>query len=79
EVMFKDQAIEYIAQVACEVNARTENIGARRLHTILEKVLDDLLFDAPERSGEKLVIDESYVKTRLAPIVGDDELSRYIL
>ncbi|MGE5415964.1 MAG: ATP-dependent protease ATPase subunit HslU [Acidobacteriota bacterium] len=79
DVVFTDEGVSYIAEVAYEVNSRTENIGARRLHTILEKVLEDLLFEAPERSGEQVTIDKAYVHERLAKIVGDEDLSRYIL
>jgi ATP-dependent HslUV protease ATP-binding subunit HslU len=79
EVVFLAEALDYIAEVAYEVNSRTENIGARRLHTILEKVLEDLLFQAPELSGQKVMIDHEYVSQRLADIVSDDTVSRYIL
>lgn len=79
EVNFEDQAIDYIAEIAYEVNTRTENIGARRLHTVMEKVLEDLLFDAPYMQGQHIVIDSSYVAERLKKIVDDDDLSRYIL
>ncbi|MGE5397832.1 MAG: ATP-dependent protease ATPase subunit HslU [Chitinophagales bacterium] len=79
DVSFSPDGIEYMAEVASDVNSRTENIGARRLHTILEKVLEDLLFDAPEREGEKISIDKKYVQERLAGIVKDNDLSRYIL
>ena len=79
EVEFKPDAISYIAEVAYEVNNRMENIGARRLHTILEKVMEDLLFDAPERSGTRFEITKEYVVSKLAGIVEDDEISRYIL
>lgn len=79
KVNFDLSAIDYIAQVSYEVNARTENIGARRLHTILEKVLEDLLFDAPYMSGQEVIIDREYVEARLEQIVRDEDLSRYIL
>ncbi|MDH7497020.1 MAG: ATP-dependent protease ATPase subunit HslU [Syntrophomonadaceae bacterium] len=78
-VSFSPEALDYIAHTAWEVNSRTENIGARRLHTILEKVLEDLLFEAPERAGQEVVIDRAYVEERLAEIVADEDLSRYIL
>jgi ATP-dependent HslUV protease ATP-binding subunit HslU len=61
------------------VNERTENIGARRLHTIMEKVLDDLLFEAPELSQKKWIIDGDYVRKMLDEIAKDDDISRYIL
>jgi len=78
-VHFADEAVEYIAEIAYEVNARTENIGARRLHTIMEKVLEDLLFEAAYMSGQEIVIDRNYVETRLSTIVQDEDLSRFIL
>lgn len=76
---FSDDAIDEIAKLAASVNDRTENIGARRLQTILERVLEDLSFDADERSGEKIVVDASYVTDHVGEIVRDDDLSRYIL
>ena len=68
-----------IAKLSAEVNASVENIGARRLHTIIEKVLDDISFNATDRSGEKVVIDESYVKNNLGDLVKDTDLSKFIL
>ncbi len=65
--------------MACEVNERTENIGARRLHTVMEKLLEDLLFSAPEISGQEIVIPAEYVEKKLADIVHDVDVSRYIL
>lgn len=79
EVEFTTEAIGNIAEMAYEVNTRTENIGARRLHTILEKVLEDLLFDAPDCKGTRIIIDQEYVNSKLSGIVEDDEISRYIL
>ncbi len=76
---FTDDAVAEIAEVATLVNERTENIGARRLHTILEKLLDDVSFDAPERRGEEVTIDAARVRERLGDIVKDQDLSRYIL
>ena len=76
---FTDEAIETIAELAEQVNERTENIGARRLHTMMEKVLEDLSFTAPERSGERVVIDAAAVRAALADLVADDDLSKYIL
>ncbi len=78
-INFTDEAIDYIADVAWEVNNRAENIGARRLHTVMEKVLEDLLFDSPYMNGQKVIIDVEYVETRLKKIIADDDLSRYIL
>ncbi|MDR1160270.1 MAG: ATP-dependent protease ATPase subunit HslU [Syntrophomonadaceae bacterium] len=79
EVAFTEDAIDYIAEMAFQVNARTENIGARRLHTIMEKVLEELLFEAPYLSGQTIKIDREYVGKRLEKIVVDEELSKYIL
>jgi ATP-dependent HslUV protease ATP-binding subunit HslU len=61
------------------VNEKTENIGARRLHTVLEKLLEDISFEAPEKRNGKLLIDKRYVKEKLSEIVKDEDLSRYIL
>jgi len=79
KVTFTDDAISEIAKVAYEVNAQTENIGARRLHTILERVLQDLFYEAPELKEKEIVIDKVYVQKRLADVVKDQDLSRYIL
>ncbi|MDP9158705.1 MAG: ATP-dependent protease ATPase subunit HslU [Acidobacteriota bacterium] len=76
---FTQDALEEIARFAFRVNEGTENIGARRLHTILERVLDEISFDAPERKGEEIKIDAAYVSARLTDIVKDQDLSRYIL
>lgn len=78
-INFTDEAIDYIADMAYEVNIKTENIGARRLYTIMEKVLEDLLFDAPDHVQETIEIDKAYVAERLKKIVEDEDLSRYIL
>ncbi|HXV20123.1 MAG TPA: ATP-dependent protease ATPase subunit HslU [Desulfuromonadales bacterium] len=79
ELLFREDAVHEIARTAATVNDRTENIGARRLHTILEKLLEDLSFDAPERREQRIEIDAEYVRNRLAEIVRDEDLSRYIL
>jgi ATP-dependent HslUV protease ATP-binding subunit HslU len=76
---FEAGAIERIAEMGCEVNDRTENIGARRLHTVMERLLDELLFAAPEMGGRDFVVTRQYVEERLAGIVKDADLSRYIL
>ena len=76
---FTEDAIEAIAYYAEKVNQETENIGARRLHTIMEKVLEDISFRAPELAGETIVIDAEYVKKQLEGVVKDRDLSRYIL
>ncbi len=79
ELVFEDAAVETIAAIAEEVNTRTENIGARRLHTMMECLLEDILFDAPDLPSDKMVIDQDYVENRLADIKDDEDLSRYIL
>ena len=76
---FRDTAIDEIANIAVLVNEKTENIGARRLHTVLEKVLEEVSFSAPEIKGETIVIDKQYVGERLSDVVKDEDLSRYIL
>jgi ATP-dependent HslUV protease ATP-binding subunit HslU len=76
---FADDAVQEIAGIAADVNERMENIGARRLHTILERLLDDVSFAAPEMRGQEVAIDAAYVRERLAPILKSEDLSRYIL
>jgi len=76
---FDDAAIDRIAGMAAEVNSRSENIGARRLHTIMEALLEELSFEAPERAGDTVLIDAQEVERRLEPILADEDLSRYIL
>ncbi|MGD8243012.1 MAG: ATP-dependent protease ATPase subunit HslU [Desulfobacterales bacterium] len=79
ELVFEDEAVETIAAIAEEVNTRTENIGARRLHTMMECLLEEILFDAPDLPTKQMVIDRAYVELRLADIKDDEDLSRYIL
>lgn len=76
---FTKDAIDEIADIAAYVNEKTENIGARRLHTVLEKLLEDISFEAPEKKNGQLTIDRGYVKDKLTDIVKDEDLSRYIL
>jgi ATP-dependent HslUV protease ATP-binding subunit HslU len=76
---FTHEALEEIARFAFRVNESTENIGARRLHTIMERVLDELSFDAPEKKGQQVTVDGDYVRKMLTDIVKDQDLSRYIL
>ena len=78
-LQFTGDAVEAIADMATRVNERTENIGARRLYTILERLLEEVSFDAPEMPGQTVVIDAGYVHARLADVLKDDDLSRYIL
>ena len=79
DVTFTIEAIERIAAIAYQVNSETDNIGARRLHTILEKLLEDLLFEASEMQMGEIMITENYVNEKLGDIVEDEDLSRYIL
>ncbi|MCG6894725.1 MAG: ATP-dependent protease ATPase subunit HslU [Desulfobacteraceae bacterium] len=79
DVTFEAAALETIARIAEEVNDRTENIGARRLHTLMERLLEDVLFDAPDMEARSIVIDVAYVEEKLQGIVDDEDLSRYIL
>jgi ATP-dependent HslUV protease ATP-binding subunit HslU len=76
---FKEDGIAEICRVAALANGRSENIGARRLHTVMEKLLEDISFDAPERSGVTVVVDGAYVKSKLDKVIKDEDLSRYIL
>jgi ATP-dependent HslUV protease ATP-binding subunit HslU len=76
---FTDDGIERIAEIAEEVNLKTENIGARRLHTILEKVMEDVSFEAPYKAAKKVLINKDYIDERLKDIIKDEDLSRYIL
>jgi len=78
-IRFAEESIAEIASIASEVNERTENIGARRLHTVLEKLLEDISFEAPERRNGELIINAEYVKGKLSDIVKNEDLSRYIL
>ncbi len=78
-LLFQEDAIEEIARISAEANERMENIGARRLHTILEKLLDDVSFTAPEMPGREVRIDAAYVSERLDAILKNEDLSRYIL
>jgi ATP-dependent HslUV protease ATP-binding subunit HslU len=76
---FDDSAVDALAQIAADVNQRSENIGARRLHTVMEVLLEDLSFRAPEMTGQSVHIDAAYVREKLAEIVKNEDLSRYIL
>ena len=79
EIKFSDDAIDELAEIACQVNNQTENIGARRLHTILEKLLEDLAFEAPDVEQKTILINREYVKAKLEYIVVHQDLSHYIL
>ena len=76
---FTDEAIDRMAFIAEDVNSRAENIGARRLHTIMETVLEDLSFDADRHNGETVTVDRAWVDDRLKDVVKDQNLERYIL
>jgi len=79
DLKFGKDAVRRIAEIAEQVNESTENIGARRLHTILERLLDNLSYDAPDRSGEAIVLDATYVNQHLDALASDEDLSRFIL
>ena len=79
ELVFSESGIAAVARAAAEVNTRTENIGARRLHTVMERLLDEVSFQGPELEGQRVLIDEKYVADRLDGIIGDTDLSRFIL
>jgi len=79
ELVFAEDAIEAMAELAFQVNQSTQNIGARRLHTILERVVDDVSFDASDRPDKRVTIDAAYVRNKLDALVKDEDLSRYIL
>ncbi|SPF34826.1 molecular chaperone and ATPase component of HslUV protease [Syntrophobacter sp. SbD1] len=79
KLVFTQDAIEELAEIAYQVNSGTENIGARRLHTVMEKLLSDVSFDAPDLKGQTVNIDRAYVRNVLSEIIKDEDLSRYIL
>ncbi len=79
DLTFADDAIERVAEIAAQVNERQENIGARRLHTVLERLLDTISYEAPDRDGQSLAVDRAYVDAHLGELVKDPDLSRYIL
>ena len=79
DLEFSDDGIDAIANIASEVNATVENIGARRLHTIIEKILDEISFTATDRAGEKIIIDKEYINKNLDTLVKDTDLSKFIL
>jgi len=79
KLAFAPDGIRRLAEIAFAVNERQENIGARRLYTVMERLLEDLSFDATRREGATIAIDAAYVDQRLEGIAGDDNLARYIL
>ncbi|WP_456455496.1 ATP-dependent protease ATPase subunit HslU [Thermovibrio sp.] len=79
DIEFTHDGIEEIARIAEEANSKAENIGARRLHTVMEKLLEELSFNAPEMKGEKVVIDRNYVREKLGKVIEDEDLTKYVL
>ncbi|NBQ67877.1 MAG: ATP-dependent protease ATPase subunit HslU, partial [Nitrosomonadaceae bacterium] len=79
KLQFGDDAIKRLAEIAFSVNSKTENIGARRLHTVMEKLLEDISYDAPKHSGKMIVIDAAYVDQRLKDLSQSEDLARYVL
>ena len=79
DLEFSDNGIDMLAKLSTEINSTVENIGARRLHTIIEKVLDEISFTASDKSGQKIKIDREYVKKNLGELVKDTDLSKFIL
>jgi ATP-dependent HslUV protease ATP-binding subunit HslU len=79
ELVFTDDSIDALARVAVDVNNSVENIGARRLQTVLERVLDDISFTAPDRSGETMRVDAAYVRAQVETLAKNTDLSRFIL
>ena len=79
KISFSDDAIEEIADLSAEINQGVENIGARRLHTVMEKLLEEISFSASERSGEEIVIDADYVKKQVSDLARNADVSKFIL
>ncbi len=79
ELRFEESGVQRLAEVAFEVNENTENIGARRLHTVMERLLESVSFDAADRSGTSVVVNRDYVENNLGELARDQDLSRYIL
>jgi ATP-dependent HslUV protease ATP-binding subunit HslU len=78
-LQFQADGIRRLAEIAWQVNERVENIGARRLYTVMEKLLEELSFTAPKQSGETVVVDAAYVDARLKELAGSEDLARYVL
>jgi ATP-dependent HslUV protease ATP-binding subunit HslU len=79
ELSFSEDAIEALADLAADINERVENIGARRLATVLERLLEEISFTATDRTGEVITVDAALVRERVAPLAGRGDLSRFIL
>ena len=78
-IEFTDDGVHRIAEMAFKVNEGTENIGARRLHTVMERLMEEISFEGPDKSGETLKVDADYVDSKLKDLAADEDLSRYIL
>jgi ATP-dependent HslUV protease ATP-binding subunit HslU len=78
-LVFADDAVDALADLAADINDRVENIGARRLHTVLEKLLEEISFSASDRGGQTVTVDAAYVKEKVAPLAARGDLSRFIL
>jgi len=78
-IEFTDEGIDEIARIAMQLNDRMENIGARRLQTVMTTLLEEVLFELPETKGDTVIVDRDYVRERLEKVAEDDDLSRYIL
>jgi ATP-dependent HslUV protease ATP-binding subunit HslU len=78
-VNFTDKGLRRVAEIAWQVNEQTENIGARRLHTVMERLMEEIAYDAPDKSGTTITIDAAYVNGKLEKLAADEDLSRYIL
>jgi ATP-dependent HslUV protease ATP-binding subunit HslU len=79
ELDFTEDAVHEVARIAAQVNQSVENIGARRLQTVMEKLLEEISFEAEEHVGETITVDAAYVKDRLSDLAGNSDLSKYIL
>ena len=79
QLVFTADGVRRIAEIAAQVNESTENIGARRLHTVMERLLEEVSFNAARLAGKTLTIDAAYVETRLAGVAGREDLARYVL
>jgi len=79
ELVFTKDAIDTIAEIACQINEDSENIGARRLHTVMEQLLEEVSFTAPDLKGQKISVTPEYIKSRISNLLKNQDLSRYIL
>ena len=79
KISFSEDGIDAIATLAVDINSTIENIGARRLHTVMERLMDEISFEATDKAGSKMTIDAQYVKEKLGDTIEDEDLSRFIL